>query len=152
VLLSRSMQVRDRSSNSPPGTHTSPIQNTQYNGAALQVQAGAGQEQQQSPRDKHLTYTGYTVKWCCSPGPSTVGAVHYCETAEKVIEQPYAGSKAVFDPWGHVLIRWSQSGSSSFSARKVPVLCAKFSSKNYFFHQFWRISGYNKAQSPLINF
>jgi hypothetical protein len=73
VLLSRSRQVRDRSSNSPPGTHTSPIQDTQYSGAALQVQAGAGQEQQQSPRHTHLTYTGYTVQWCCSPGPGRCG-------------------------------------------------------------------------------
>jgi hypothetical protein len=67
-------------------------------GAALQVQAGAGQEQQQSPRHTHLTYTGYTVQWCCSPGPGTVGAVQYCETAEKLIDQPSARSNAVFDP------------------------------------------------------
>jgi hypothetical protein len=72
VLLSRSRQVRDRSSNSPPGTHTSPIQVTQYSGAALQVQAGAGQEQQQPSRHTHLTYTGYTVQWCYSPGPGQV--------------------------------------------------------------------------------
>ncbi len=73
VLLSRSRQVRERRSNRPPGTHTSPIQDTQYSGAALQVQAGAGQEQQQSPRHTHLTYTGYTVQWRCSPGPGRCG-------------------------------------------------------------------------------
>ncbi len=42
-------------------------------GAALQVQAGAGQEQQQPSRHTHLTYTGYTVQWCCSPGPCRCG-------------------------------------------------------------------------------